>query len=231
MQEAPGSAVHSGAVIEPTVSLRDVSLRRSGALVLRAVDLDVGPGEAVAVFGPNGSGKTSLLRLVATLLSPTTGHGAVLGAPLGTSDVEVVRPRIGLIGHDPALYPNLSLGENLRLMASLTHGANGPQLAAVALEAVGLAAAADRQASRASNGMKRRVEFARMMVIEPDLLLLDEAHVGLDPAALGLVDHLVSEVTDRGGSVLLVAHERDRVAPIVDRGVEIVDGALREASP
>ena len=209
------------------VSLRAVAVRRTGSLVLRNVDLDIGPGTAVAVFGPNGSGKTTLLRVLATLLRPSQGHGEVLGATLGTAAVEGVRRRIGLVGHEPALYPNLTLGENLELTATLLGGA-GRAAAADALDRVGLAAAADRRASRSSNGMRRRVEFARMMLIRPDLLLLDEAHVGLDPAAWRLVGHLVEDVTARNGSTLIVAHEQDRVRPLVTRAVELVDGTVRE---
>ena len=198
--------------------------------MLRDVDLELAAGEALAVFGPNGSGKTTLLRVLATLLPPTGGTGSVLGATLGTSEVESVRPRIGLVAHEPALAPNLSLGENLRLIATLALGPDGHAAATDALDIVGLSGAADRLASRSSNGMKRRIEFARLLVTRPDLLLLDEAHVGLDPAAWGLVGHLVAEVTGRGGSAVVVAHEEERVRPIIDRAVTVVDGRLEEAS-
>jgi ABC-type transporter Mla maintaining outer membrane lipid asymmetry ATPase subunit MlaF len=76
--------------------------------------------------------------------------------------------------------------------------------------------------------MKRRVEFARLLVTEPELLLLDEAHVGLDPAAWQLVDHLVHDVVARGGAAVLVAHEEDRVRPLVDRVAVVVDGRIEE---
>jgi len=211
-----------------TATLTGATLRRPGSLVLRDVDLEVAAGEAVAVFGPNGSGKTTLLRVLATLLPPTGGTGTVLGARLGTSEVEAIRPRIGLVGHEAALSPNLSLAENLDLISRLALGSDGPKAATAALEAVGLTGAAHRLAARSSNGMKRRVEFARLFVTRPDLLLLDEAHVGLDPAAWQLVDHLVNEVTSRGGSAVIVAHERDRVRPLVSRAVTVVDGRLED---
>lgn len=215
----------------PIAELRGATLRRPGSLVLRNVDFAVAPGEAVAVFGPNGSGKTTLLRVLATLLPPTGGGGTVLGARLGSDEVESVRPRIGLVGHEPALAPNLSLAENLRLVATLALGAGGPAAAMEALESVGLAGAADRLASRSSNGMRRRVEFARLLVTRPSLLLLDEAHVGLDPAAWTLVDHLVRTVTDGGGAAVVVAHEQERVRPLVDRAVAVVDGRLEDVTP
>jgi len=211
-------------------TLEGATLRRPGSLVLRDIDLTLAPGDAMAVFGSNGSGKTTLLRVLATLLPPTSGTGTVLGARLGTAEVDRIRPRIGLVGHEPALAPNLTLGENLRLVARLAVGHEGPARAAAALDTVGLTGAADRLAARSSNGMKRRTEFARLLVTRPDLLLLDEAHVGLDPAAWQLVDHLVSEVTGRGGAAVIVAHEEDRVRPLVGRTATVVDGRL-EARP
>ncbi len=210
----------------PTVSLRSIGVRKPGSLILRSIDLDLPAGSATALFGSNGSGKTTLLRVVATLLRPSSGSGSVLGAALGTAEADSVRRRIGLIGHEPALYPNLTLAENAELAASVALGRPARSEARHALEQVGLAAAADRRASRCSNGMRRRVEFARMLIIAPDLLLLDEAHVGLDPEAWGLVSHLISAVTGRGGSALVVAHEEERVRPLVDHTVTLVDGVL-----
>jgi ABC-type multidrug transport system ATPase subunit len=214
----------------PTVSLRSVAVRKPGTLILRSIDLELAPGSATALFGANGSGKTTLLRVVATLLRPSTGAGEVLGAPLGTAAVETVRERIGLVGHEATLYPNLTLGENLELAASIVLGRPARTEAHQALEQVGLAAAADRRAARSSNGMKRRVEFARLLILAPDLLLLDEAHVGLDPDASKLVEYLITDVTSRGGSALVVAHEEERVRPIVDRALTLVDGILTGAA-
>lgn len=210
----------------PTVSLRSVGVRKPGTLILRSIDLELAPGSATALFGANGSGKTTLLRVVATLLRPSSGTGEVFGATLGTPEVETVRRRIGLVGHDATLYPNLTLGENLELAASIVLGHPARTEAHNALEQVGLAAAADRRAARSSNGMKRRLEFARLLILTPDLLLLDEAHVGLDPDAAKLIEHLVSDVTSRGGSALVVAHEQERVRTIVDRTLTLVDGTL-----
>lgn len=209
------------------VTLRDITVRKPAALILRSIDLDLGSGSSTALFGANGTGKTTLLRLIATLLRPSAGSGTVLGAALGTPDVESVRPQIGLVGHEPALYPNLTLRENLQLSAAV---ANRPASTIdEALDAVGLSGAAHRQARRSSNGMRRRTEFARLLIIEPHLLLLDEAHVGLDPAAWSLVDHLIGVTKQRGGSALIVAHEEQMVRPLVDQAVRLADGELETA--
>jgi heme exporter protein A len=200
----------------PIVDVTGIALRRPQALVLREVTLSIGAGEAVGLFGANGSGKTTLLRVLATLVRPTAGTGTVLGAAVGTPAAEQVRPRIGLIGHEPALFPRLTLEENLGLVADLiTHPALQPD---EALAAVGLAGAARRRAIHCSN--------ARILITRPDLLLLDEAHVGLDPAASALVEHLVADVVGRGGGAVVVSHERDRAERIVTRTLLLEDGRI-----
>jgi ABC-type multidrug transport system ATPase subunit len=208
----------------PIVTLEGVAVRRPGTLVLRQVTLRLEPGESVGVFGANGSGKTTLLRVLATLLRPVAGVGTVLGARLGTAEVESVRPRIGLVGHEPALAPHLTLAENLHLVADLAGIAR--ERADAALVDVGLAGAVDRRVMHCSNGMRRRAEFARIVMLPPDLLLLDEAHVGLDPEAALLVAHVIAEVTGRGGAAVLVSHERERVAALISRAVRVHDGIV-----
>lgn len=208
----------------PIASLESVAVRRPGALVLRDISFRLDPGEAVGLFGANGSGKTTLLRVLATLLRPSSGSGTVFGARLGTAEVETVRPRIGLVAHEPALAPHLSLAENLRLVADLI----GVERAAAdrALADVGLGGAAPRLVVHCSNGMKRRAEFARILLTAPRLLLLDEAHVGLDPDAARLVAHTIETVTTSGGAVVLVSHERERAGVMIQRAVELSGGTL-----
>ena len=195
--------------------------------MLRGLSMTVAPAEAVGLVGANGSGKSTLLRLLATLLPPTAGTGLVLGARLGTRDVERVRPAIALVGHTSALYPRLTLGENLTFFCRLT--GHSPDAAAAALAKVGLGRAADRPADRCSHGMLRRAELARVLIAAPHLLLLDEAHAGLDRGSARLVDVVVEEVRERGGAAVVVSHERHRLDGIVSRVLEIRDGSLEAA--
>lgn len=215
-------------MVAPLVDLAGIAVRRPGALVLRDVSLVVAPGEAVGLFGGNGSGKTTLLRVLATLLRPSAGTGRVLGAALGGPEVEAVRPRIGLVGHESALAERLTLLENLSLFARL--GGRPAEAARTRLEDVGLGGALERPVAQCSNGMRRRAEFARILLADPMLLLLDEAHVGLDPAAGRLVAHVVADVRRRGGGVVLVSHEEERARPIIDRAVVLRDGTLEAAA-
>lgn len=193
--------------------------------VLRGLDLNVRAGESVGLVGANGSGKTTLLRVLATLLAPSYGAGRVLGAALGSPECAPVRPRIALVGHTAALYSRLTLGENLLFVARLT--GRPDRVVDDALALVGLAGAAERRAEACSQGMQRRAELARVVLTEPSLLLLDEAHAGLDTASVGLVELVLQQVRDRGGASVVVSHDHPRLAAVVDRLVELGDGQAR----
>ena len=208
----------------PIAALSGVGVRFGRMPVLRGVDLNIDPGEVVGIVGPNGSGKSTLLRILATLLKPSVGEAMVLGASIGSNGILAVRKRIALLGHHPGLWGELTLIENLTFVARLagarTDGADR------ALELVGLGGAKNRRADHSSHGMQRRVEFARVMLIQPDLLLLDEAHAGLDKAAQALVKASVVDVKKRGGAVVLVSHEPDRMLPLVSAIYRLEDGIL-----
>ncbi|MDH3308098.1 MAG: heme ABC exporter ATP-binding protein CcmA [Acidimicrobiia bacterium] len=208
--------------MEPLLSLDHVAVAYGQTPVLGDATLSVVRGEVVALRGPNGSGKSTLLRVLATLLRPASGSGVVFGERLGTREVESVRHRIGLIAHQPALYAELTLEENLALVADLAAVVHTSP--AAALEAVGLAGAAHRRAGDSSQGMLRRADLARLLITEPDLLLLDEPHSGLDVDALGLVDALVRRCLERGGAAVVVSHLTD--LGVDERTVSIVGGKL-----
>ncbi len=207
------------------IELHDIGVDAGSMSILRGVDLQVGPGEILGLFGANGAGKTTLLRLVATLVRPSAGTGSVLGTDLSSQQRYAIRRRIGMIGHVPGLYPELTLGENLEFAAKVA----GVSRDAVgnALAAVGLAGVIDREAGVSSHGMQRRAEFARELMIDRDLLLLDEPHSALDQDAVELVNALVKKIAAEGGAVILVSHDRERVARIADRTVELTEGTLK----
>ena len=209
---------------ETLVDLRAITARVAMAQILRRVDLRIQSGTAVGIFGSNGAGKTTLLRIIGTLLPPTGGEGWVLGASLNAADRFDVRSRIGMIGHLPALYPELTLRENLQFVARVAGIA--PSVADESLATVGLGNAADRAVGASSHGMLRRAEFAREIMRRPDLLLLVEPHTALDPSAVELVEHVVDGVIARNGAVIVVSHDRARVASMVHRSVELAAGVL-----
>ena len=184
----------------------------------------VRPGEVVGVIGPNGSGKSTLLRVLATLMKPTVGSARILGFEVGTDGLLAARRRLTLLGHHPSLWGELTLLENLSFVGRLS-GAGTERVTEI-LEKVGLGGAMRRRADHSSHGMQRRVDFARTLLTRPDLLLLDEAHAGLDRAAQALVEVAVTEVRNRGGGVVLVSHEPDRMLPLVDTTYELTGGTL-----
>jgi heme ABC exporter ATP-binding subunit CcmA len=207
------------------VSLAGAAVRAGAVPILRDIDFTISEGESVGLFGTNGAGKTTLLRLIATLTRPSAGTGSVFGVDLSSPDRFTVRPRIGYIGHTPGWYPELTLKENLMFVAH-SMGIEDA-LAISSLESVGLGGAIDRRVDRCSHGMKRRAEFARILMTEPDLLLLDEPHSALDADAIDLVDALVARTVRRGGAAVLVSHDHARVEAVVDRTCEIAEGTLR----
>jgi len=161
---------------------------------LRDVTLTVERGQSLAVFGPNGAGKSTLLRVLATLLRPHSGRVRVLGEELPRQGW-AVRGRLGLLGHDPLLYRDLSAEENLRFHARL-HGVARSR-AAELLERVGLAPRAREPVRSLSRGMVQRLAVCRAVLHDPELLLLDEPWSNLDPAASELVEPLIGRSSGR----------------------------------
>lgn len=196
--------------MNPLVSLNDVGVSLGGQTVLSGIDLHLDTSETVGVVGTNGSGKTTLLRLIGALIPPTSGEGTTLGARLGTAEVYPVRSLIGLIGHTPALVPELTIAENLA-HASRLAGIE-PDRIERALEVVGMSGAADRRFGICSHGMQRRAEIALLLLRRPKLLLLDEPMSGLDTQAQDLIGALIGTVTDSGGAVVMVSHDRSQLA-------------------
>jgi len=187
---------------DPAVELRGAGRRYGERPALRNVSLELIAGQTLVVFGPNGAGKTTLLRMLATLLRPHAGQVRVLGHEL-PDDGYAVRGRIGFLGHEPLLYRELTGRENLRFHARL-HGA-APARVEEVLEAVGMTARADDPVAELSRGMVQRLAIARAVLHEPELLLLDEPHANLDPAAVAHVQPLIGRASGR--TRVLTSHD------------------------
>jgi heme exporter protein A len=200
---APGPAPAAPAGEDsPAVLLEELGRSYGEREVLRGVSVRLERGRTLAVLGGNGAGKSTLLRVLATLARPHEGCVEVLGRAL-PREARAVRGRVGYLGHDPMLYPELDARENLRLHARL----HGVALARVdeLLEAVGLGRRARDPVRELSRGMVQRVAAARAVLHDPELLLLDEPRAGLDPAAAALVEPLLGPAPGR--TRVLVTHD------------------------
>ena len=208
----------------PTVDLVDLSVTLGGTRVLSRCNLTLRPGESLGVAGPNGAGKSTLLATIATFIPPTGGEGRVLGVRLGTRHTPAVRPRIGWSGHLPALYRDLTLGENLAMAAQL--GGHSAEEGHRALQQMGLGAAVHLRTDRCSNGMQRRADLARLLIGLPSLILLDEPDAGLDREAASVIGQLIQRTTSRGAAALCVSHDPGRLSDWTDRVMQIREGRI-----
>jgi heme exporter protein A len=199
---------------EPAVELEGVGRRYGERHALAGVTLTLPAGATLAVFGANGAGKTTLLRILATLLRPHSGSTRVLGHVLPRR-AWAVRGRVGLLGHDPMLYRELSARENLRFHARL-HKVPEARVGEL-LERVGLGRRQDDPVRTLSRGMTQRVAICRVALPAPDLLLLDEPLANLDPAAQAQVESLIGRAA--GAARVLVSHD-------VEQGLAAADHVL-----
>jgi heme exporter protein A len=184
------------------------------------IDLTLRAGELVALLGPNGAGKSTLVGILSTLLSPSTGEVRYGGR----EPDDALRGAIGVIAHESLCYGDLSGRENLEFFARL-YGVD-KRRAGELLERVGLVEAAARPARTYSRGMLQRLAVARALVHRPQLLLADEPFTGLDRGGVELLAQLLDEERRGGALVVVVTHDFDAVAPLVDRVIVLARGRL-----
>jgi len=201
--------------------------------VLKGVDFQVEQGSIFALLGGNGAGKTTIVKILATLLKPDGGTAAVNGFDVA-SEPDGVRQSISLTGQFAAVDEILTGRENLMMIARLRHLKNPRHVADDLLNRFGLAGAADRRVSTYSGGMRRRLDIAMSLVGEPQLLFLDEPTAGLDPEARIEVWKMVKELAGHGTTVFLTTQYLEEAEQLADRiailhgGRIIAGGTLAE---
>ena len=201
--------------------------------VLRGVDLEVAPGSVFALLGSNGAGKTTIVRILSTLLTADGGSARVNGFDVAANPANV-RESISLTGQFAAVDEILTGRENLVLVARLRHLPYPRGIAEDLLQRFTLADAAERRVATYSGGMRRRLDIAMSLIGDPPVIFLDEPTTGLDPQARLTVWHAVEELAGQGTTVLLTTqhleeaeHLADRIA-ILHQGRIIVNGTLAE---
>jgi heme exporter protein A len=184
--------------------------------VLRGLDFQVEPGEFVALLGPNGAGKTTFLRILASLSRPTLGEVRISSYRL-PMQAAAVRRRLGVVSHQPLLYGDLTAEENLRFYGRM-YGV--PELSTridQVLELVGLAARRRDLVRTFSRGMQQRLAIGRAVLHDPEVMLFDEPHTGLDQDASEMLDGVLREVAARGRTVVMTSHDLARAADLATR--------------
>lgn len=197
---------------------------------LAGVNLRLAPGAALLVAGPNGAGKTTLLRLLATTLRPTSGTVRYFGVEPGR-DLLRVRRGIGLLSHRTHLYDDLTARETLSIAARLGRFGRDPARDRRLLERVGLDGRGDDVVRGFSAGMRKRLSFARLLLQEPAIVLIDEPYGQLDPSGFAFVDALLAELRDSGRTLVVADHVIERSSTVMRSGLILSGGRMAWVGP
>lgn len=189
---------------DPAIAVRGLRVRRGDRVVLPGIDLDVGQGRITGLIGPSGSGKSTLMRAIVGVQLVAGGEVTVLGAPAGTP---ALRSRVAYITQSGAVYPDLTAMENVRYLARINGAAEDDVRRVIGL--VGLTGDEDRPVQALSGGQRHRVSLAGALLGKPDLLVLDEPTVGLDPLLRRDLWDLFGRLRDAGATLLISTHVLD----------------------
>ena len=209
------------------LSVTGLNKSYGGRAVVAGVGFDVGRGEIVGLLGPNGAGKTTTVAMICGLVAAEAGDVLIDGRAI-QGDADPAKRRIGLAPQELALYEELSARANLALFASLYGLASEPrkQKIAAALRLVGLAERAGERVSAYSGGMKRRLNIACALVHDPDIVILDEPTVGVDPQSRNAIFDNLVELRARGKAILYTTHYMEEAERLCDRIVIIDAGRV-----
>ena len=203
--------------------------------VLKGIDLQVAPGEVVAIIGKSGSGKSTLLRCINGLEDFQSGSVSVDGKPLlhhNAAAMRELRQHVGMVFQSFNLFPHLTVGKNIMLAPKLVKKkdpAANEALARKLLARVGLAEKFDAYGDQLSGGQQQRVAIARALAMEPAVLLCDEITSALDPELVGEVLRVVEGLADEGMTLLMVTHEMNFARKVADRIIFMHQGLVHEA--
>jgi ABC-2 type transport system ATP-binding protein len=218
---------------EPAIRVQGIEKSYKDLHVLRGVDFEVAPGSIFALLGSNGAGKTTMVRILSTLLRSDAGTASVEGFDVATDPLRV-RESISLTGQFAAVDEILSGRENLVLVAKLRHLKNPGQVADDLLARFSLTEAGPRKVATYSGGMRRRLDIAMSLIGQPKVIFLDEPTTGLDPEARIEVWQVIKGLAQQGTTVLLTTQYLDEAEQLADRiailhqGRIIANGTLAE---
>ena len=215
-----------------SITFRDVAKRYGDHQVLNAINLQVEPGEVVAILGPSGSGKSTLIRLINQLESLSGGEILIDGKPtsrLSGSALRQLRSRVGFVFQQFNLYAHLTAQENITLALERVHGweKSAAQARALALlRQVGLEEKAQQMPAQLSGGQQQRVAIARALAMQPRIMLFDEPTSALDPEMVGEVLDVMKGLAREGMTMVVVTHEMGFAREVADRVLFMESGEL-----
>jgi len=198
------------------ITVNKLAKRFGPKVVLRSLDFEVEPGEFVALLGPNGAGKTTFLRILASLARPTLGQVHIAGYRLPHQSA-AVRQRLGVVSHMPLLYGDLTAEENLHFYGRMYGISDRKARIQEVLGMVGLYSRRRDLVRTFSRGMQQRLAIGRAVLHDPDVMLFDEPHTGLDQDACEMLDTVLQEVAARGRTVVMTSHDLARTADLASR--------------
>jgi heme exporter protein A len=210
------------------IEVRKLVKRFGLKTVLRGLDFQAQAGEFVALLGPNGAGKTTFLRILASLSRPSLGEVKIADYRL-PDQATAVRRRLGVVSHLPLLYGDLTAEENLKFYGRMYAVPDLGKRIVEVLELVGLAARSRDLVRTFSRGMQQRLAIGRAMLHDPEVMLFDEPHTGLDQEACSMLDGVLREVAARGRTVVMTSHDLARTAELASR-FDVLSGGLIAAS-
>lgn len=193
--------------------------RYQRSYVLRGTSLVLPKNQILALYGANGAGKTTLLKIIASSLTPTRGSGKILGIDL--KNRFEIRKQVLIVSHSLGFYPDLTGTENLEFALKMHHKTAS---IAAALAKVGLHS--QNRVRGYSSGMRKRLALAKMLLLEPALILLDEPFAALDPDGKNLVEGLMLEQQERGATLIIASHEPERTNKIATLAVMLENGMI-----
>jgi len=195
--------------INKVFAAKNIVKRFGRSTVLRGIDLDIKPGDFVTIFGANGAGKTTFLKISAMLLSPSSGDILFRGQNIRNAGI-IARKELGFIAHDTFLYPNLTAYENLNFYSKLYGASISITSIESKLDNVGLLDRKNDLVSGFSRGMQQRLTIARAFLHDPTILLLDEPYTGLDRAASEVLNELIKTFYSTNNAGIMTTHNLDQ---------------------